>query len=351
MEDRNITEDNAASELHEHHRIKVDPKQSPLRIDKFLLTRLEKVTRSRIQRAIKNKAILVNGEEIKSNYKVRPLDEIVVVLATEPSAKTRAQAEPMDLDIIHEDDHIIVLNKPVGLVVHPGIGNYTGTLVNGLLHHLKGNRPPVMEGNDESRPGLVHRIDKNTSGLLVIAKTENAIAHLGKQFYDHSIDREYQALIWGSFDQSKGTIEANIGRHLKDRLKQQVFPDGDFGKHAVTHYENIEDLYYVSLVKCKLETGRTHQIRVHMAYAGHPLFNDDRYGGNLIRKGTVFTKYKQFVLNTFKLIPRHALHAKKLGFIHPGTQQYVEFDSSLPEDMKTILERWRHYVTHQKSKI
>lgn len=338
--------------LHEHFRFVVDPKQTPLRIDKYLHGKIERITRSRIQKAISNKAILVNDEPIKSNYRVRPNDTIVIVLPTEKPEKHFAEPEDIPLDIRYEDGHIMVIHKPVGLVVHPGTGNHTGTLVNGLVHYMQsGKALPVMEGNDLSRPGLVHRIDKDTSGLMVIAKTENAMSHLAKQFFDHKIDREYQAIIWGSMSEPSGTIEGHIGRHPKERTKQFVFPDGEEGKEAITHYETIEDLYYVSLVKCKLETGRTHQIRVHMAHKGSPLFNDEKYGGSSIMKGTVFSKYKQFVNNVFKLIPRQALHAKSLGFIHPETNEYMFFDSELPEDMAAALDKWRHYVTHQKSKV
>lgn len=337
--------------LFEHYRFKVDPKQTPLRIDKFVQGKIENITRSRIQRAIQEEAILVNDKIVKSNYKVRPLDNIVIVMPTAPREKMLPKPEDLNLDIRYEDEHILIVHKPVGLVVHPGVGNQNGTLINGLLFHLSGKGDlPIMSGNDHTRPGLVHRIDKNTSGLLVIAKTEQAIAHLSKQFYDHKIDREYIALVWGNFDEKKGTINAPIGRHPKDRLKQHVFTDSSFGKHAVTHYEVLEDLYYVSVIKCKLETGRTHQIRVHLSHIGHPLFNDEKYGGDSIRKGTVFSKYKQFVHNVFSVIPRHALHAKSLGFIHPATNEYVSFDSELPTDIGQALDKWRHYTTHQKQK-
>lgn len=338
--------------LHEHYRFIVDPNQTPLRIDKYLMGKIENATRNRIQKAIKEEAILVNDKEIKSNYKVRPKDVIVIVLPNEKRDKTYAQGEDIPLDIRYEDEHIIILYKPVGLVVHPGTGNRTGTLVNGLVHYMAQPKDlPVLPGNDLTRPGLVHRIDKNTSGLMVIAKTENAMVHLAKQFFDHKIDREYQAIVWGSLDPEKGTIEGHLGRSLKDRTKMMVYPEADYGKAAITHYETIEDLYYVSLIKCKLETGRTHQIRAHMKYVGSPLFNDEKYGGGSIVKGTVFSKYKQFVHNVFKLVPRQSLHAKSLGFIHPGTKEYMFFDTELPEDMRAALEKWRHYVTHQKSKL
>ena len=345
----NIPASEIENGLHEHYRFDVDPGQTPLRIDKWLMTKIERITRNRIQTAIKEKSILVNGKEVKSNYKVRPRDVIVIVLPEEPREKKFAVPEQMDLDIRHEDESILIIHKPAGMVVHPGIGNYTGTLVNGLAYYLSNNSDfPLLPGNDPTRPGLVHRIDKNTSGLLVIAKTHNAMAHLAKQFFDHSIDREYVSLVWGNFDNTEGTIEGNIGRHPKDRVKHCVFPDGDEGKHAVTHYKVIEDLYYVSLVECKLETGRTHQIRVHMSHLGHPVFSDEKYGGDQIRKGTVFSKYKQFVHNVFKVLPRQALHAKSLGFIHPTTKEYMKFETELPEDMALALEKWRHYVTHKK---
>ena len=338
-------------ELHEHYRFVVDPGQSPLRIDKYLLDKLEKASRSRIQKAIKSNAILVNGKEVKSNYKVRPRDTVVIVLPEEKKEKEWAAGEDIPLDIRFEDDHIMVVYKPPGMVVHPGVGNHSGTLVNGLVHYFSAQKElPTLPGNDRTRSGLVHRIDKDTSGLLVVAKTEAAMTHLAKQFFDHSIEREYVAIVWGSLDPEKGTIEGNIGRHPKERKKMYVFVDGDEGKEAITHYETIEDLYYVSLIKCKLETGRTHQIRVHMATNNNPLFNDKRYGGDRVVKGTVFTKYKQFVHNTFKLITRHALHAKSLGFIHPETNEFVKFETELPEDMQAAMDKWRHYVTHQKSK-
>ncbi len=343
-------EKDIAKEKHEHYRFTADPNQSPMRIDKFLLDKLEKISRNRIQNGIKQGFVTVNGKVIKSNYKIRPLEEIVVYLPHEPRERTEIQGEPMDLDIRYEDDDLIVLHKPAGLVVHPGVSNWTGTLVNGLVHYLENKELPVMEGNLPDRPGLVHRIDKNTSGLLLIAKNEKAMTSLAKQFYDHTIERTYYALVWGQPDPEKGTIDAHIGRNPKDRIKMFVFVDGEEGKHAITHYEVIEPMYYVSLVKCNLETGRTHQIRIHMSHLGHPLFNDEMYGGNKVVKGTVFSKYKTFVENNFKLINRHALHAKSIGFVHPTTGKHMTFDSDLPQDMVDVLDRWRHYVTYQKSK-
>ncbi|NNE26966.1 MAG: RluA family pseudouridine synthase [Saprospiraceae bacterium] len=336
--------------LYEHMRFVADPRQGPMRIDKFLFERIEGISRSKIQAAATEGYIRVNDSPVKSNYKVRPHDVITVVMPTEPKERIQALPEEMDLDITYEDDHIIIIHKPPGMVVHPGVGNRTGTLVNGLVHYMGKNDMPTMPGNDIDRPGIVHRIDKNTSGLMVVAKNEEAMAGLAKQFFDHTIEREYVALVWGEPDPLKGTIEGNIGRHPNDNLKMYVFPENEAGKHAVTHYETLEDLYYVSLVKCRLETGRTHQIRVHFSHIGNPVFSDEKYGGREIKKGTVFSKYKQFVHNCFNIIPRHALHAKSLGFIHPHTNEYVRFDSELPDDMTEVLEKWKHYVTHQKSR-
>ncbi len=338
--------------LHEHHRFNVDPKQSSIRIDKYIFGKLEKVTRTRIQRAIKSNAVLVNGKKIKSNYKVRPNDLILIVLPEEPREKKYAEPEDIPLDIRYEDEHVIVLHKPAGMVVHPGSGNYSGTLVNGLSFYLQNLKQlPTLPGNDLSRPGLVHRIDKDTTGLMVIAKTHSAMTHLAQQFFDHKIHREYVALVWGNFDEEKGVIEGHIGRDIRSRIKMAVYPDGDIGKHAITHYEVLEDLYYVSLIKCILETGRTHQIRVHMAHKNHPIFSDERYGGSTIVKGTVFSKYKQFVHNIFKLCPRQALHAHSLGFVHPESGEMMRFESELPDDMQQVLDKWRHYVTYQKSRV
>lgn len=340
--------------LHEHYNIVVDPNQQPMRIDKFLLERIEKVSRSFIQNTITDKNVLVNDKVIKPSYKVRPLDNIKVLSSMEPRKKIEIRAEEMDLDIRFEDEDIIVLYKPPGLVVHPGVGNFSGTLVNGLVHYIANKNTddlPVLEGNDIDRPFLVHRIDKDTSGLLVIAKNDYAMNHLAKQFFNHSIEREYIALVWGSPEPEVGTLSGNIGRHPTDRFRMHVFKDGDEGKRAVTHYEVLESMYYVSVVKCKLETGRTHQIRVHLSNNNNPLFNDSKYDGDRIRKGTVFTRYKQFVKNCFDIIPRHALHAKSLGFVHPRTNEKVYFETDLPEDMALVIDKWRDYVTHQKSKL
>jgi len=330
-------------EYYDHQTIDVDPRQEQIRIDKYLLSRLEQVSRNRLQTAIKAGAVMVNDKQVKPNYKVRPRDVIKVVLPKHANSPDHIIPEDIPLDIVYEDDHLLVINKAAGLVVHPGTGNHTGTLVNALVYHLKSKDLPVMEGNTNDRPGLVHRLDKDTTGLMVIAKTEPAMTHLAKQFFDHSIERSYQALVWSGFEQESGTIEGHIGRHPTERIKMHVFVDGDEGKHAITHYKVIHDYYYVSLVECKLETGRTHQIRVHMNHVGHPVFNDDRYGGDRIRKGTVYSKYRRFVENCFELCPRQALHAKSLGFIHPETGEEMRFESELPEDMTAAISRWEAY--------
>ncbi len=329
-------------ELYEHHHLLVDAGQDLLRIDKFLMDRLPNVTRTKVQQGIKEGFVKVNGNQVKANYKVHPMDEISI-LFPEPPRDEEVIPENIPLDIIIEDDHLLIVNKPAGMVVHPAYQNWSGTLVNALTFHFQ--NLPEMKGND-GRPGLVHRIDKNTSGLLVIAKTEQAMNGLAKQFFDHSIERTYCALVWGTPVDEKGTINVNVGRSLKDRRITTAFPKGDFGKHAVTHYEVIKDLRYVSLLQCNLETGRTHQIRAHMKYIGHPLFNDETYGGHEILKGTVFTKYKQFVQNCFKIMPRQALHAKTLGFIHPITKEKIYVDSDLPDDFKSVLDKWEKYIDH-----
>jgi len=333
----------------EFRKVIVDPGQTPMRIDLFLMDRLEHVTRNKIQNACRAQLILVENKPVKPNFKVKPNHEIAVYMPKAPLEPGSVLPEEMDLDIRYEDDDLLIIHKPPGLVVHPGIGNFSGTLVNGLVHYFQENVLPVMPGDPTDRPGLVHRIDKHTSGLLVIAKTAEAMTALAKQFFDHSIEREYYALVWGNFDEPAGTITGHIGRHPRDRKKRFVFEDGEQGKHAITHYEVIEDMYYVSLVKCKLETGRTHQIRVHMSHKNHPLFSDDVYGGDKIVKGTVYSKYKQFVMNCFKIMPRQALHAKSLGFIHPTTKEFVKFESELPDDFQQVLDKWRHYVKHKRS--
>ncbi|MFC2138399.1 RluA family pseudouridine synthase [Bacteroidota bacterium] len=331
-------------ELFEHYNFKVDKGQTTLRIDKFLVNRIENASRTKIQSAASAGSILVNKKPVKSNYKVKPLDEISIVMP-HPPRELELIPENIPINILYEDDEIIVVNKEAGMVVHPGHGNYSGTLVNALSYHLK-DEPLFNTG--ELRPGLVHRIDKDTSGILVIAKTEYSLNHLAKQFFDRTTNRRYLALVWGNLDEDEGTITGNIERHLKDRMKMTVFPDGDHGKHAVTHYKVIERLGYVNLVECKLETGRTHQIRVHFEYIKHPLFNDSRYGGDRILKGTTFTKYKQFVQNCFKILPRHALHAKSLGFIHPKTKKEMFFESELPDDMIQVIEKWRIYTSNRE---
>lgn len=329
-------------ELFEHHRIVADPKQSLLRIDKFLMDRLPNVTRTKIQSGIHDGFVKVNDKDIKPNYKVHPND-IITVSFPEPPRDTDIVPENIALDIVFEDDHLLVINKPAGMVVHPAFQNWTGTVVNALAYHFQ--NLPQMKGND-GRPGLVHRIDKDTSGLLVIAKDETTLTGLAKQFFDHTIERTYHALAWGIPEPSSGTIDVHVGRSLKDRRLTVAFPDGNMGRHAITHYKVLRDLRYVSLVECRLETGRTHQIRAHMKYIGHPLFNDAMYGGDQVMKGTTFTKYKQFVDNCFKVIPRQALHAKTLGFVHPVTKKFIQFDSELPQDFTDVLEKWDHYVKY-----
>jgi 23S rRNA pseudouridine1911/1915/1917 synthase len=335
-------------ELYEHFRIEVTKGQELIRIDKFLANRIENVTRTKIQNAADAGNILVNGKPVKSNYRIKPLDVITIVMPHPPREKELIP-ENIPINIVYEDDDIVVVNKAPGMVVHPGFGNYSGTLLNALMYHFK--NLPSHQGNksehDELRPGLVHRIDKNTSGIVILAKTEYALAHLAKQFFDKTTKRTYVALVWGDLKNDSGTIVGNVGRDLKDRKKMAVFPDGSHGKHAVTHYKVLERFGYVSLVECKLETGRTHQIRVHFKHIGHPLFNDETYGGNKILKGVNHQKYKQFAENCFKILPRHALHAKSLGFIHPVTKKEMFFDSELPLDMLQVIEKWRRY-SHSK---
>jgi 23S rRNA pseudouridine1911/1915/1917 synthase len=327
-------------DLFEHHRFRVDTGQSLLRIDKFLTARLENTSRSRIQNAANAGNILVNNNAVKPNYRVKPGDIIQIVLPT-PPREIELIPENIPLNIIYEDDDVIVVNKEPGMVVHPAYGNYTGTLVNALMWHFK-DLPLFQTG--ELRPGLVHRIDKNTSGILLIAKNDYAHNRLARQFFDRTTDRKYIALVWGTPDPPEGTITGNVGRNPKDRKIMHVFPDGDHGKHAVTHYKIVEDLGYISIVECKLETGRTHQIRVHFSHIKHPLFNDEEYGGDRILKGTTFTKYQQFVRNCFEILPRQALHAKSLSFDHPVTKKRLSFDSELPLDMQTVIEKWRNYA-------
>lgn len=325
--------------LYEHFRFVADKGQTLLRVDKFLVARLEKSSRNRVQQAAEAGCILVNGKAVKSNYRVKPLDVVQVVM-DRPRYECEIIAQDIPLDIVYEDADLLLVNKPAGLVVHPGHGNYDGTLVNALAWHFKDN--PDYDVNDP-RMGLVHRIDKDTSGLLVVAKTPDAKTHLGRQFFNKTTKREYNALVWGQPDPPAGRIEGNIGRSLRDRLQMAVFPDGEMGKHAVTHYETIESFGPVSLVKCVLETGRTHQIRVHMRHIGHPLFNDARYGGDQILRGIPSAKYKAFIENCFKVCPRQALHARTLGFIHPRTGEEMFFTAEIPADMSSLIQKWRSY--------
>ena len=337
MNTENNPEVELEDELYEHFRFDVPKGQLLLRIDKFLMNLIPNATRNKIQNAASSGDIYVNDIPVKSNYKVKPLD-VVRILLTHPPFENRVDPEDIPLDIVYEDAALLLINKPAGLVVHPGHGNYTGTLVNALAFHFE-NLPM----NSSERPGLVHRIDKDTTGLLVIAKTEAAMTHLAKQFEAKTSEREYIAMVWGNVKDDAGTIEGNIARHVKDRMQMSVFADPEIGKPAVTHYKVLERFGYVTLVSCILETGRTHQIRVHMKHIGHPLFNDARYGGDLILKGTTFTKYKQFIDNCFKILPRQALHAKTLGFMHPTTGEMMRFDTELPQDMKDVIEKWRGY--------
>lgn len=332
-------------ELFEHFHFDVDRGQAMIRIDKFLTSKIQNVSRNRIQTATDAGNILVNGKAVKSSYKVKPLDSISIVMAY-PPRDTTILPEDLPINIIYEDEQLIVLNKDAGMVVHPGHGNFSGTLVNALMYHLK-DVPLFSSG--EVRPGLVHRIDRNTSGILVVAKTELAMNHLARQFFERTTQRKYIALVWGDFDEDEGTITGNIGRSVRDRKKMQVFADGEQGKHAVTHWKVVERFGYVTLVECRLETGRTHQIRVHFEYIRHPLFNDDQYGGNTIVKGTTFSKFKQFVDNCFSICPRHALHAQSLGFTHPTSGKAIYFESPIPEDMQMVIEKWRTYTSSKVS--
>ena len=327
--------------LYEHYVFTADSGQQPLRVDKFLMNRIENATRNKIQQAAKAGSVHVNDLAVKSNYKVKGGDKVQVLFA-HPPYENLLVGEEIPLDIVYEDDTLVVVNKAAGMVVHPGHGNYSGTLLNALLHHFES-----LPLNTNERPGLVHRIDKDTSGLLVVAKTERAMTHLAKQFFEKTSARSYLALVWGDVLDDKGTIEGHIGRDPKNRLLMTVFPDGDQGKEAITHYEVVERFGYTTLLRCQLETGRTHQIRAHLKSIGHTLFSDARYGGNHILKGTTFTKYKQFVDNCFKLLPRQALHAQTLGFVHPISGKSMSFEAALPNDMLAALDKWRHYAKHR----
>ena len=329
-------------DLFEHYRFVADKGQQPLRVDKYLMNKIENATRNKIQKAAKDGNIHVNDSPVKQSYKVKGGD-VVQVLFEHPPYEFLLTPEDIPLDIVFEDEAVIVVNKPAGMVVHPGHGNYSGTLINALTFHFDN-----LPNNSSNRPGLVHRIDKDTSGLLVIAKTEEVMTHLSKQFFNKATEREYVALVWGNVDDDSGTIEGNIGRHPKNRLQNTVFEgeEADKGKPAVTHYKVIERLGYVTLLSCKLETGRTHQIRVHLKHIGHTLFNDERYGGDAILKGTHFSKYKQFVDNCFKILPRQGLHARTLGFVHPTTGESLQFEAPIPEDMELCIEKWRNYSRH-----
>jgi len=338
MNDENLLE----TSFHEHYSFVIDSGQEPLRIDKFLMNRIENATRNKIQLAIKAGNVYVNDVSVKSNYKVKGSDKIRILMDYPPHEKLLV-AENIPINIIYEDKSIVIINKPPGIVVHPGHGNYKGTLMNGLIYHFKN-----LPNNKDNRPGLVHRIDKDTSGLLVVAKTEKSMINLSRQFLKKKSKRDYYALVWGDVNNDKGTIISNIARNPKNRLQMLAYEDEGIGKKAITHYEVLERFRYVTLVKCQLETGRTHQIRVHMKYIGHTLFNDERYGGNVILKGTTFSKYRQFVENCFKSLPRQALHAKTLGFKHPESNDWVEFNSILPEDMQITINKWRKYCRHKK---
>lgn len=346
-DDDNIqsTAENEEQELFENYRFVVDKGQETMRIDKYLQMRIEGVSRTKVQAAAKASCILVNGKPTKSNYKIKPLDTITVLLPT-PPRETEIVPENIPFTIVYEDDDVLIVDKQAGLVVHPGYGNFTGTLLNALAYYYDGKKG--KDGNPIT-PFLVHRIDKDTSGLLLIAKNEDAQVHLAKQFYEHTIERKYNALVWGDLDSDEGTIDGNLARSQKDRRVMAVYDNPDVGKHAVTHWKVIERFGYVTLIECVLETGRTHQIRAHLKHIGHPLFNDAMYGGDQILKGTTFSKYKQFITNCFQLLPRQALHALILGFEHPTTHQQMHFESPLPDDMSSVVEKWRKYAVSLKS--
>ena len=345
-QDFELLEEDEFGDLYEWQEFKADPRQEPIRIDKFLMDRLKDVTRSKVQAGIEEGFVQVNGKVVKSNHKIKPLDLITVRLRR-PRNDGKVMPEQMPLDIRYEDDDVMVIFKPAGLVVHPGVGNHSGTLVNALAWHFK--ELPIVEGTNEY-PGVVHRIDKDTTGLMVIAKTDLAISKLAKQFFDHTIERRYRALVWGDFEENEGTVTGHIGRHERNAKMFTVYEDGDYGKHAITHYRVIQRFGYVTLVECQLETGRTHQIRVHMKHIGHPLFNDKLYGGDKIVKGTIFTKYKEFIDNCFKMLPHQALHAFSLGFQHPSKDEKVYLEADMPEYFRATLDKWEKYTEGRLSK-
>ena len=334
-------------EVYEHHKQIVDDNQITMRIDKFIVNQIANMTRNKIQKLADQGFVFVNDMPVKSSYKIKPKD-VIKILKDFPKRDNKLVPQDIPVTIVYEDDHLVIVNKEPGMVVHPSYGHYTGTLLNALKFHID----KLAECEDDTRPGLVHRIDKNTSGIIVVAKTPHALVHLQKQFYDRITSRRYRALVWGDFEQDEGTITGNIGRSLRNRKVMDVFPEGDeYGRHAVTHYTVLERFGYVTLVECRLETGRTHQIRAHFKHIGHPLFNDDTYGGDKVLRGTTFSKYKQFVQNCFKIMPRHALHAKSLGFHHPKNDEWMQFDSDLPSDLSNVIDRWRNYTVQRIQKV
>ena len=334
-------------EVYEHHKQIVDDNQITMRIDKFIVNQIANMTRNKIQKLADQGFVFVNDIPVKSSYKIKPKD-VIKILKDFPKRDNTLVAQNIPVTIVYEDDHLVIVDKEPGMVVHPSYGHYTGTLLNALKFHID----KLAECEDDTRPGLVHRIDKNTSGIIVVAKTPHALVHLQKQFYDRITSRRYRALVWGDFEQDEGTITGNIGRSLRNRKVMDVFPEGDeYGRHAVTHYSVLERFGYVTLVECRLETGRTHQIRAHFKHIGHPLFNDDTYGGDKVLRGTTFSKYKQFVQNCFKIMPRHALHAKSLGFHHPKNDEWMQFDSDLPSDLSAVIDRWRNYTEQRIQKV
>ncbi len=333
--------------VYEHHKQIVDDNQITMRIDKFIVNQIANMTRNKIQKLADQGFVFVNDIPVKSSYKIRPKD-VIKILKDFPKRDNKLVPQDIPVKIVYEDEHLVIVNKEPGMVVHPSFGHYTGTLLNALKFHID----KLAECEDDTRPGLVHRIDKNTSGIIVVAKTPHALVHLQKQFYDRITSRRYQAIVWGDFDQDEGTIIGNIGRSLRNRKVMDVFPEGDeYGRHAVTHFTVLERFGYVTLVECRLETGRTHQIRAHFKHIGHPLFNDDTYGGDKVLRGTTFSKYKQFVQNCFKIMPRHALHAKSLGFHHPKSNEWIQFDSDLPIDLSNVIDRWRNYTQQRIQKV